>query len=98
MINKWREYYVVSKIIRGFQISETDEHTDGGVCLQPQRAGHLPGASALKTADTDRRRTSLLYDMKKFREAADVIVEIPSLNPEFDAKCAALKTMIMDAF
>ena len=36
--------------------------------------------------------------MKKFREAADVIVEIPSLNPEFDAKCAALKTMIMDAF
>ena len=43
-------------------------------------------------------RASLLYDMKKFREAADVIVEIPSLNPEFDAKCAALKTMIMDAF
>ena len=40
----------------------------------------------------------VLYDMKKFREAADVIVEIPSLNPEFDAKCAALKTMIMDAF
>ena len=43
-------------------------------------------------------RASLLYDMKKFREAADVIVEIPSLTPEFDAKCAALKTMIMDAF
>ena len=36
-------------------------------------------------------RASLLYDMKKFREAADVIVEIPSLNPEFDAKCAALR-------
>lgn len=42
-------------------------------------------------------RASLLYDMKKFREAADVIVEIPALNPEFDARCAALKTMIMDA-
>ncbi len=42
-------------------------------------------------------RASLLYDMKKFREAADVIVEIPALNPEFDAKCAAIKTMIMNA-
>lgn len=45
----------------------------------------------------DLNRASLLYDMKKFREAADVIVEIPSLNPQFDAKCAALKTMILDA-
>lgn len=42
-------------------------------------------------------RASLLYDMKKFRQASDVIVEIPSINPEFDAKCAAVKTQIMNA-
>ena len=42
-------------------------------------------------------RASLLYDMKKFREAADVIVEIPALNPEFDARCASLRTKIMNA-
>lgn len=42
-------------------------------------------------------RASLLYDMKHYREAADVVLEIPSLNPEFDAKCAIVKTKIMDA-
>lgn len=45
----------------------------------------------------DLNRAALLYDMKKFKEAADVIVEIPSLNPEFDASCAAVKTKIMNA-
>jgi len=38
-------------------------------------------------------RAALLYDM----EAADVVLEIRSLNPEFDAKCAVVKTKIMDA-
>lgn len=42
-------------------------------------------------------RACLLYDMKKFREAADVILEIESLNPEFDAQCAEVKTKIMIA-
>lgn len=42
-------------------------------------------------------RACLLYDMKKFREAADVILEIQPLNPEFDAQCAAVKTKIMIA-
>lgn len=42
-------------------------------------------------------RASLLYDMKHYREAADIVVEIPSLNPEFDAKCAIVKTKIMEA-
>ena len=42
-------------------------------------------------------RASLLYDMKHYREAADVILEIPSINPEFDARCADIKTKIMDA-
>ncbi len=42
-------------------------------------------------------RAALLYDMKKYKEAADVIVEIPSLNPEFDASCADVKTKIMNA-
>ncbi len=42
-------------------------------------------------------RASLLYDMKKFREAADVVVEIPSLNTEFDSRVAELKTRLLDA-
>ena len=42
-------------------------------------------------------RASLLYDMKHYREAADVVLEIPSINPEFDARCAIVKTKIMDA-
>ena len=42
-------------------------------------------------------RAALLYDMRQFREAADVVLEIRSLNPEFDAKCAVVKTKIMDA-
>ena len=42
-------------------------------------------------------RASLLYDMKHYREAADVVLEISSINPEFDAKCAIVKTKIMDA-
>ncbi len=45
----------------------------------------------------DLNRASLLYDLKHFREASDIILEIPSLNPEFDAKCAIVKTKIMDA-
>ncbi|MGN0333461.1 MAG: hypothetical protein ACI4S2_10385 [Lachnospiraceae bacterium] len=42
-------------------------------------------------------RAALLYDMKRFAAAADIIMEIDSLNPEFDAKCAQLKTKIMNA-
>ena len=45
----------------------------------------------------DLNRACLLYDMKKFREAADVILEIESLNPELDAQCAEVKTKIMIA-
>ncbi len=45
----------------------------------------------------DLNRASLLYDLKHYREASDIILEIPSLNPEFDAKCAIIKTKIMDA-
>lgn len=42
-------------------------------------------------------RAALLYDMKRFKEAADIMLEIPQFNPEFDAKCAQMKTKIMDA-
>lgn len=42
-------------------------------------------------------RAALLYDMKKYREAADIMLEIPPFNPEFDAKCATMKTKIMEA-
>ncbi len=40
---------------------------------------------------------ALLYDMKKFRQAADILLEIRPLNPEFDAQCAELKTKVMEA-
>ena len=40
---------------------------------------------------------SLLYDMKRYREAADVIVEIQPINPEFNAQCAIVKTKILEA-
>ena len=42
-------------------------------------------------------RAALLYDMKKYRQAADIVMEIPPFNPEFDAKCAQVKTKIMNA-
>lgn len=42
-------------------------------------------------------RAALLYDMKRFEAAADVIMEIDPLNPEFDARLAQLKTKIMNA-
>lgn len=42
-------------------------------------------------------RAGLLYDMYKYREAADVMREIPAINPEFDAQCAEMKTKIMTA-
>ncbi len=42
-------------------------------------------------------RAALLYDMKDFKKAADIAIEIPPFNPEFDAKCAEVKTKIMDA-
>ena len=42
-------------------------------------------------------RAALLYDMKRIREAADIMLEIPLFNPEFDAKCAQMKTKIMEA-
>lgn len=45
----------------------------------------------------DLNRAALLYDMRKFREAADILYEIRPLNPQFDAQCAQLKTKIMNA-
>lgn len=42
-------------------------------------------------------RAALLYDMKQYQEAADIVLEIRPLNPEFDAKCAELRTKIMEA-
>ncbi len=39
-------------------------------------------------------RAALLYDMGSLKEAADVVREIPSLNPEMDSKTAELKTKI----
>lgn len=46
----------------------------------------------------DLNKASLLYDMKKFKLAADIVLDIKPLNPEFDAQCAMLKTKIMNAF
>ena len=42
-------------------------------------------------------RAALLYDMRKFEAAADIIMDIRPLNPEFDARCAEVKTKIMNA-
>ena len=42
-------------------------------------------------------KAGLLYDMYRYKEAADIIREIKPLNPEFDAQCADRKTKIMDA-
>ncbi len=42
----------------------------------------------------DLNRAALLYDMGKLKEAADVVREIPSMNPELDANTAQLKTKI----
>ncbi len=43
-------------------------------------------------------RASLLYDMKQYKEAAEVIMQIKPLNPEFDAKCAVVRTKILDSW
>lgn len=45
----------------------------------------------------DLNRAALLYDLKRFELAADIIREIRPLNPEFDARCAEVKTKIMNA-
>ena len=45
----------------------------------------------------DLNRAALLYDMKAYRQAADIVLEIPPFNPELDAKCAQMKTKIMEA-
>lgn len=42
-------------------------------------------------------RAALLYDMRRFREAADIVLEIQPLNPQFDARCAEMRTKIMNA-
>ena len=42
-------------------------------------------------------KAGLLYDMRNYREAADIMREIKPLNPEFDAQCAEMKTKIMNA-
>ena len=43
-------------------------------------------------------RASLLYDMKQYKEAAEIIMHIQPLNPEFDAKCAVVRTKILDSW
>lgn len=42
-------------------------------------------------------KAALLYDLKRYELAADIIREIRPLNPEFDARCAEVKTKIMNA-
>ncbi len=42
-------------------------------------------------------RASLLYDMKRYKEAADILIDMPEINMEFDAQVAELKTKLMDA-
>lgn len=42
-------------------------------------------------------KAGLLYDMRRYHEAADIMREIKPLNPEFDAQCAEMKTKIMIA-
>ncbi len=45
----------------------------------------------------DLNRASLLYDMKRYKEAADIVIDLPSVNTEFDARVAEMKTKLMDA-
>ncbi len=45
----------------------------------------------------DLNRASLLYDMKQYKEAADIVTDLPSVNPEFDGRVAQMKTKLMDA-
>lgn len=45
----------------------------------------------------DLNRAALLYDMGKLKEAADVVREVPPLNPEMDARVAQMKTKIRQA-
>lgn len=42
-------------------------------------------------------RAALLYDMRRLKEAADIVREIPSINPEMDASTAQIKTKIQNA-
>lgn len=58
--------------------------------LKLKRLARTRGERAL----FDLNRAALLYDMGKLREAADVVREIPSLNPEMDSRTAELKTKI----
>ena len=44
----------------------------------------------------DLNRASLLYDMGEYQDAFDILLEIPRLNPELNARCENLKTMIRD--
>ena len=45
----------------------------------------------------DLNRASLLYVKRKVLESADILLDIPPLNPQYDAQCAQLKTKIMEA-
>ncbi len=54
---------------------------------------HTDGERALY----DLNRASLLYDMKRYKEAADIMIDMPQVNMEFDAQVAELKTKLMDA-
>ena len=36
--------------------------------------------------------------MKQYKEAAEIIMHIQPLNPEFDAKCAVVRTKILDSW
>ena len=86
-------------------VFKENEYVAGAVFLQPQYRIYLSGASCFRAlirtkgerALFDLNRASLLYDMRKFREAADILLEIPPVNPQFDAQCAQMKTKIMEA-
>lgn len=45
----------------------------------------------------DLNRVALLYDMGNLKQAADIIRDVPPLNPEMDARIAQMKTKIITA-
>ena len=44
----------------------------------------------------DLNRASLLYDLGDYQKAIDILLEIPRINPELNARCENLKTKIRE--
>ena len=44
----------------------------------------------------DLNKASLLYDMRRYREAETVLKQIPSINPTFDAMCESLRFKLLE--